>query len=258
MKKNRRHTKVARKSNKPRFRIPSRVVRVVIAVAVMALVLWPLMAMTASAQGQTADKAIYAEPLTRVVVPGEIALASLGFKGDFGAEFGPYTLKLDMANTSTGISILSWSQLSGQERIVVRLLTDSRLAPGLATTSFHIYDENGTQFSLFVTFMVAKPLPKEFYTAAHKTAVASVPVYNSVDIDGRVQALMRFQTGASFKLVAEIFSTRLTLKGWVIVQNDINSTGGVLNATRGEDVAFVYMVTDPLSGERWVIVAVTQ
>ena len=224
--------------------------------------LWLLMFLLApfATFGQTpsADKAVYAQPLPTSVVPGEWFLATLRFDGDFGADFGKFDIKLDKEATSKGITMQSLSRIDGEERIIIRLLTDARLQPGLVTASFIVFAEQEQVFKLYVTVMATMPLPREFFSAAHKTAIGSVPLYSIELVEGGVQVNQNFQPCKSFKKVAEIYATILEKAGWEIVQNDVFPASGYVVARKGDSVATVGLYTDPIDGDRWVTVGVTR
>lgn len=209
-------------------------------------------------QEPIANKAVYAQPLAKTVVPGEWFLATLRFEGDFGADFGQFTIRLDEQITSVGVKMLGWERIDGEERIVVRLLTDARLQPGLVTVGFVITDQAQSELRLYVTTTATMSLPREFFSAARKSAVGSVALYNAALKDGRVQALQNFQTQKSLKRVAEIYVMALQKAGWTIVQNDVFGSSGYLVARNAGEEASVSLYTDPLNGDRWVTVGVTR
>lgn len=227
-------------------------------IAVLWLLTFLLAPFVTFGQEPNANKAIYAQPLASTVVPGEWFLATLKFEGDFGADFGQFTIRLDEQITSVGVKMLGWERIDGEERIVVRLLTDARLQPGLVTVGFVITDQAQSELRLYVTTTATMSLPREFFSAARKSAVGSVALYNAALKDGRVQALQNFQTQKSLKLVAEIYVMALQKAGWTIVQNDVFGSSGYLVARKAGEEASVSLYTDPLNGDRWVTVGVTR
>lgn len=246
--------------------------KIVVIITIMA-VSFGFFGFATPAQAQSANKAIYFEPLSQVVVPGEWLNATMKFEGDLGQDFGNFTIRLNQAETSTGIKLLGWSNvwLSSEKRIVLQFLTDARLVTGVATAVVDVTDETSAELRCYATFAVAKPLPNEFFSAARKSAVGNVPLYNSVLEDGRVQALSNFQTKKTFKRATEIYTTTLKKSGWSVVQNkdeeeammkasgfEMKINDEFLAFRKGSSQAVIRFYTDPANGDRWVTVGVTQ
>jgi len=226
----------------------------------MAMMIWPLMAMVASAQ-ERAGKIITFESLAKVIVPGELLLGTVSFQGDYGADFGAYDLRLDHGATSDGVKLLGWSrvQMSGENRIVLRFITDARLQPGTAFAGIVVTDDTGQEAYLTMRFNVALPLPAEFYRAARKVAIGNVPLYSAQQVDGRTQALQNFQANRkSARPVAETYISTLKAAGWTVANQSVGQSSAQLEMYRGDAKAVVNIYADPLTGDLWATVGVTQ
>jgi hypothetical protein len=132
VKKNRRRNNVARKSNKPKFRVASRIMRVAIAIVVVVLVLWPLMAMTASAE----PLAIRRYGRTSVLKPdfGRVGTTSPRVSDQYSNKVSGVTTRIGFSDSGHGNGTVSG--------VLGELALD-----GVTATSFSFYDGSaGTGF----------------------------------------------------------------------------------------------------------------